>query len=77
MAKRKRRSGRSSKPKLSVSLSKVKSPGGSKAAVIVCRVSPEERAEMIAVADKLGVTLSEYLRQLHRQAVASIKRKGE
>ena len=38
------------------------------------RVTEEEHADMKAVADTLGVTVSTYLRELHRQASAAIRR---
>ena len=48
-----------------------------KTALVQCRVSPEEKAQMLEVAAALGVDVSEYLRQLHRQAWAGWKRRGK
>ena len=60
--------------RVKVDAKKINPEPNHKSAVIACRVSAEERREMADMARKLGVSLSEYLRQLHRQAVASLKR---
>ena len=42
------------------------------------RISPQEKAEIAAVARRLGLTVSDYVLGLHRQAVESLskRRKG-
>lgn len=40
------------------------------------RATEAEHAEMTATARKLGLNLSDYLRELHRQAVASLSKGG-
>lgn len=40
------------------------------------RVSPEEKAEMQKAAQELGVPLSDYFRELHRQAVESLRKRS-
>lgn len=52
---------------------KVRASPGRRSAAILFRVSPSEQREMAEMAERLGVTVSDYLRQLHRQAVESLK----
>ena len=59
-----------------VDAGKVTPAPGPKASYIQLRVTPAERDEMHATAQRLGLGVSEYLRQLHRQAVESLERKG-
>jgi predicted DNA binding CopG/RHH family protein len=40
------------------------------------RVTPEELDEIKEVADSLGLTLSEYLRQCHKRAVEALRKGG-
>ena len=60
--------------KLNIDPSKIPPESSAKRAVVVCRVTSEERQEIASMANTLGVSISEYLRQLHRQAVASIRK---
>ena len=41
------------------------------------RVTPEELEEMKATADRLGLKLSEYLRQCHKMAVEWLRKGGK
>lgn len=56
---------------------KLKPSPAPKTANIMVRLSTADRAEMVETAEQLGLTLSEYVRQLHRQAVASLKKGGK
>ena len=40
------------------------------------RVSQTEHDEMVSTAEAYGLTVSEYIRQLHQQATASLRQKG-
>lgn len=40
------------------------------------RVSQTEHDEMVSTAEAYGLTVSEYIRQLHQQAIASLRQKG-
>lgn len=39
------------------------------------RISQEEHDKMIAVAKSYGLTVSEYIRQLHRQATTTLRKR--
>lgn len=64
---------RARKPDFKVDARKIRPEEEEKTAMVVFRVSRQEQRQMMEMAKRLGVSLSEYLRQLHRQAVESLE----
>ena len=59
-----------------VSLERLTQVSTRKAKSVRIRLTQAEHDEMMEVAHAYGLTLSEYLRQLHRQAVEGMERGG-